>query len=109
MYALIKKVITNYNMWSIFNTNVSLRLQSYFRLFLLHAWAFKGNESNEHLNPLYWWLHTRVYCLLRQGIRFIMYVLDISRAFFSLKWHLKLTTKQPTLVGNLGIFGGGEV
>ena len=37
MYALIKKVITNHNMWSIFSTNVSLRLQSYFRLFLLHG------------------------------------------------------------------------
>ena len=36
MYALIMKVITNHNMWSIFSTNVSLRLQSYFRLFLLH-------------------------------------------------------------------------
>ena len=37
MYALIKKVITNHNMWSIFSTNVSLRLQSYFRLFLLRG------------------------------------------------------------------------
>ena len=36
MYALIMKVITNHNMWSIFSTNVSLRLQSYFRLFLSH-------------------------------------------------------------------------
>ena len=22
----------------------------------LVAWAFKGNESNEHLNPAYWWI-----------------------------------------------------
>ena len=28
MYARIKKVITNHNMWPIFGTNVSLRLQS---------------------------------------------------------------------------------
>ena len=43
------------------------------------ALAFKGNESYERLNPLYWWLHTRVYCPLRQCTRFIMYILDISR------------------------------
>ena len=37
IYALIKKVIGNHNMWSFFSTNVSLRLQSYFRLFLLRG------------------------------------------------------------------------
>ena len=37
MYALIKKVITNHNIWPIFSTNVSLKLQSYFRLFLLRG------------------------------------------------------------------------
>ena len=37
MYAVIKRVITNHNMWPIFSTNVSLRVQSYFRLFLLHG------------------------------------------------------------------------
>ena len=37
MYALIKKSTTNHNMWPIFSANISLRLQSYFRLFLLHG------------------------------------------------------------------------
>ena len=37
LYALINKVITSHIMWSIFSTNVSLRLQSYFRLFLLRG------------------------------------------------------------------------
>ena len=36
MYSL-KKIITNHTMWSIFSTNVSLRLQSNFRLFLLRG------------------------------------------------------------------------
>ena len=85
MYALIKKVITNHNMWSIFSTNVSMRLWSYFRLFLLCGHLNVIRACNEHLNPLYWWLRTRVYCPLRQGTRFIMYIIDISRYFFSLK------------------------
>ena len=37
MYAVIKRVITNHNKWTIFSTNVSLRVQSYFWLFLLHG------------------------------------------------------------------------
>ena len=37
MYAVVKRVITTHNMWSIFSTKVSLRVQSYFRLFLLHG------------------------------------------------------------------------
>ena len=37
MYAVIKGAITNHNMWPIISTNVSLRIQSYFRLFLLHV------------------------------------------------------------------------
>ena len=41
-----------------------------------------------------------------QGTRFIMYILDISRSFFSLKRHLKLTKKQSTLVGNWVSLGG---
>ena len=37
MHAVIQRVITNHNMWPIFSTNVSLRVQSYFRSFLLHG------------------------------------------------------------------------
>ena len=37
MYAVIERVITNHKMWPIFSTNVSLRVQSYFRLFLLRG------------------------------------------------------------------------
>ena len=103
MYALIKKVITNHeyvaHFYCIIETTVLF-------LVILVAWAFKGNEINEHLNPLYWWLRTRVYCPLRQGTRFKMYILDISLSFFSLKWHLKLTTKTAHTDGKLGVFWG---
>ena len=37
MYAVIKRFIMNHNMWPFFSTNVSLRVQSYFQLFLLHG------------------------------------------------------------------------
>ena len=104
MHALVKKVITNHNMWSIFSTYVSLTTVLF--SVILDAWAFEGNETNEHLKPLYRWLHTRVYCPMPQGTRFIMYILDISRSFFSLKWHLKLRTKTTHTGGKLGVFWG---
>ena len=47
-----------------------------------------------------------VYCPLRQGTSIIMYILDISWSFFSLKWHLKLTTKTAHTGGKLGVFWG---
>ena len=44
---------------------------------------------------------------MRQGTRFIVYILDISQSFFSFKWHLKLTTKKTAHTGGkLGVFWG---
>ena len=91
MYAVIKRFITNHNMWPIFSINISLSVHSYFRLFLLHGRP-KGNRSNRHLKPVYRGLHTRVHCLLRQGTRFI--TLSISRGhFFWLEIIFEITHK----------------
>ena len=72
---------------------------------ILVAWAFKGNESNTHLNPAYWWLHTRVYCPLRQDTRFI--TLSISRGHFILEMIFEINHKEhSTPVRNRVSFGG---
>ena len=66
MYAVIERVIANHNMWHIFSTT-NVVASAVLLSVILVTWAFKGSESNGHLNPVYWWLHTRVYCPLRQG------------------------------------------
>ena len=105
MYALIKKVITNHNMWSIFSTNVSLRLQSYFRLFLLHGHLKVMRAMN------IWTRYIGGY--LQECTVLCVKALDSSCTFsisrghsFSLKWHLKLTTKTAHTGGKLGVFRG---
>ena len=103
MYALIQKVITNHNMWPIFGTNVSLRLHSYFRLFLLHGHLKVMRAMN------IWTRYIGGYkqeCR-RQGTRFIMYILDISRSFFFFELTFEINhKKKPTLVGNWVSFLG---
>ena len=102
MYALTKKVITNHIMWSIFSTNVSLRLQSCFRLFLLHGhlkvmramniWTrYIGGYIQECTVPCVKALDSCMYSRYLAGI-------------FSLKWLLKLTKKTAHTGGKLGVF-----
>ena len=44
---------------------------------------------------------------MRQGTRFIMYILDISRSFFLFEMTFEINhKKQPTLVGNWVSFWG---
>ena len=103
MYALIKKFTTNHNMWPIFSTSVSLRLQSCFRLFLLHG----------HLNVIrtinIWTRYIGGY--IQECTALCVKALDslctfsISRGHF-FKWHLKLTTKTAHTGRRLGVFCG---
>ena len=85
------------------STGVSSSKQSLCAVLLsviLVAWAFKGNESNRHLNPVYWWLNTRVYCPLRQG-RDSLCTLSIFRGHFFLEITFEINHKEyATLVGN---------
>ena len=106
MYALIKKVFTNHNMWFIFSTNVSLRLQSYFRLFLLHGHLKVMRAMNIWTRYIGGYIQECTVLCVKALDSLCTCILDIPRAFFSLKWHLKLTTKQPTLVGKWVSFGG---
>ena len=50
MYTVIERVITNHNMWPSFSTKLSLRVQSYFRLFLLHG-HFKVMRAMDIFEP----------------------------------------------------------
>ena len=105
MYALIKKIITNHNMCPIFGTNmtnVSLRLQSYFRLFLLHVHLKVMRAMN------IWTRYIGGYTqkCMRQGTRFIMYILDISRSFFLFEMTFEINHKNSLHMGNWVSFGG---
>ena len=98
MYALIKKVITNHNMWPTFGTNVSLRLQSYFRLFLLHGHL----KVMRAMNIWNRYIGGYIQECMRQGTRFIMYILDISRSFFFFEMTFEINhKKQPHQIGCL--------
>ena len=92
MYSLIKKFITNHNMWSIFSINVSWRLQSYFRLFLLRGHLKVKRAMNIWTHYIGGYIHEcTVLCVKALDS---LCTFSISRGhFFSLKWHLKLTTK----------------
>ena len=98
MYDAIKRVITNHNSWPILTNNVPLRVQPYFRSFLLHGhyYWFIGNKSNGHLNPAYCWPPTSVYC---HGTRFITF--SIYRGHFFLEITFEINHKDhPTQVIN---------
>ena len=105
VYALIKKVITDHHMWPIFSTNVSLRLQCYFRLFLLRGHLKVMRAMN------IWTRHIGGY--VQECTVLCVKALDslctfsISRGhFFPLKWHLKLTTNTAHTGGKLGCLLG---
>ena len=104
MYALIKKVIANHNMWSIFSTNVSLRLQSYFRLFLLHGHLKVMGAMNIWTRYISGYIQEcTVLCVKALDS---LCTFSISRGSFSMRWHLKLTTKTVHTGGKLGVFWG---
>ena len=104
MYALIKKVTTNHNMWPVFSTNVSLRLQSYFRLFLLHGHLKVMRTIN------IWTRYIGGY--IRKCTTLCVKALDslctfsISRGHFKMTFEINQPQKQPTLVGNWVSFVG---
>ena len=108
MYALITKVITNHNMWFIFSTNVSLRLQSYFRLFLLHGHLKVIGAMNIWTRYIGGYIQEcTVLCVKALDS---LCTFSISRGhFFSFKWHLNLTTKTAHTGGKLGVFWGFEL
>ena len=84
MYAVIERVITNHNMRPIFSTNVSLRVQSYFRLFLLHGHLKVMRAMDIWTRSIGGYIQEcTVLCV--KALRFIMYTLDISRSFFFFK------------------------
>ena len=104
MYALIKKIIANHNMWSIFSTNVSLRLQSYFRLFLLHGHLKVMRAMNIWTRYIGGYIQEcTVLCVKALDS---LCTFSISRGLFFTKWHLKLTTKTAHTGGKLGVFWG---
>ena len=105
MYALIKKVITHHNVWSIFSTKASLRLQSYFRLFLLHGHSKVMKAMNIWTRYIGGYIQEcTVLCVKALDS---LCTFSISRGHsFSLKWHLKLTTKTAHTGGKLGVFWG---
>ena len=82
MYAVIERVTTNHNMWPIFSTDISLRAQSYFRLFLLHGHLKVMRAMDIWTRSIGGYIQeSTVLCV--KALRFIMYTLDISRSFFS--------------------------
>ena len=84
MYAVIERGITNHNMWPIFSTNVSLRVQSYFRLFLLHGHLKIMRAMDIWTRSIGGYIQEcTVLCV--KALRFIMYTLNISQSFFSWK------------------------
>ena len=107
MCALIKKVITNHNIWSIFSTNVSLRLQSYFRLFLLHGHLNAMLAMNIWTRYIGGYVQECTVLCVNQGTRFIMYILDISRAFFFFEMTFKIDPKNSPYRWEIGCLLGG--
>ena len=107
MYALIKKVITNHNLWSIFSTNVSLRLQSYFRLFLLHGHLKVMRAMNISTRYIGGYIQEcTVLCV--KALDSWMYSRYLA-GIFSLKWHLISTTKTAHTGGKLDVFWGFQL
>ena len=82
IYAIIKRVFTNHNMRSIFSTNVPLRVQSYFRLFLLHGHLKVMRAMNIWSRYIVGYIQECT-VLCAKALGFITYTLDISRSFFS--------------------------
>ena len=107
MYTLIKKVIMNHNMWSIFRTNVSLRPQSYFRLFLCLAYLKVMRAMNIWTRYIGGYIQEcTVLCV--KALDSCMYSRYLAGIFF-FKWHLRLSTKTAQWAhtgGKLGVFWG---
>ena len=67
--------------------------------------AVKINESNEHLNSVYWWIHTRVNCPLCQGTRFIILSIFHGNSFLEVTFEID-HKEHPTPVRNWVFWGG---
>ena len=107
MYAVIERVIANRNMWHIFSTNISLRVQSYFRLFLLHRHLKVVRAMDIWTRSIGGYIQEcTVLCV--KALRFIMYPLDISRSFFLETTYENNHKEHPTLVGNWVSFWGSN-
>ena len=105
MYALIKKFTTNHNMWPIFSTSVSLRLQSYFRLFLLHGHLKVMRTIN--IWTRYIGGYTQECTALCVKALDSLCTFSISRGhFFKMTFEINQPQKQPTLVGDWVSFVG---
>ena len=105
MYAVIERVIANHNMWPIFSTNVSLRVQSYFRLFLLHGHLKVMRAMDIWTRSIGGYIQECI--VLCVSYWDSLYTLSISRGHFFLEITCEINHKEhPTLVGNWVSFWG---
>ena len=107
MYAVIERVIANHNMWPIFSTDILLRVQSYFRLSLLHRHLKVVRAMDIWTQSIGGYIQEcTVLCF--KALRFIMYTLDISRSFFLETTYENNHKGHPTLVENWMSFWGSN-
>ena len=89
-----------------FSTYVSLILQSYFRLFLLHGHLKVMRAMNIWNRSIGGYIQEcTVLCV--KSLDSLCKISIFRGHFFSLKWHLILTTKTARTDGKLGVSGGG--
>ena len=102
MYALIKKVTTK----PIFSTSASLRLQSYFRLFLLHGHLEVMRTINIWTRYIGGYIQECTALCVKALSLDSLCTSSISRGHFFLTFEINQPQKQATLVGNWVSFGG---
>ena len=106
MYAVIKRVIMNHNTWPILSTNVSLLVQSYFRLFLLHGHLKVMRAMDIWTQSIGGYIkECTILCVKALGI--ILYTVDMSRSYFFLEITFEINHKEhPALMRNWVSFWG---